>query len=64
MRVTLAYPYGKHQPDETVEVEDAVGLQLINDGRARHPATSAPTTPATPAPKRATTRRARGRSKE
>lgn len=56
MKVTLAYPYDGHQPDETVEVEDAVGLQLISDGHARHaaPEKSAPTT--------TTKRRARGRS--
>lgn len=35
MRVDLAYPWQGHQPDDTVEVDDAVGKQLIRDGKAR-----------------------------
>lgn len=37
MRVTLAYPYEGHAPDETIEVPDPVGAQLIHDGLARTP---------------------------
>lgn len=35
MRITLAYPYQGHQPDETIEVSDAEGQTLIGDGWAR-----------------------------
>lgn len=35
MKVTLAYVYGDHQPDETIDLPDAEAQRLINDGRAR-----------------------------
>jgi len=35
VRITLAYPYENHQPDETIEVADDVGRQMIRDGYAR-----------------------------
>jgi hypothetical protein len=35
VRITLAYPYKKHQADETVEVDDATARLLIREGRAR-----------------------------
>lgn len=37
MRVTLAYPFDGHEPDETIEVDDSVGRTLIRDGFARAP---------------------------
>lgn len=37
MLVTLAYPHEGHQPDETIEVDDATGRQLVRDGQARLP---------------------------
>ena len=37
MRVQLAYPFDGHAPDDTVEVDDSVGRQLLKDGRARRP---------------------------
>jgi hypothetical protein len=37
MKVTLAYPYLDHQPDETIEVDAETGSQLIRDGHARLP---------------------------
>jgi hypothetical protein len=33
--ITLAYRYEGHGPDETIEVDDAVGRQLVRDGFAR-----------------------------
>jgi hypothetical protein len=35
MRVTLAYPWDGHDPDETVEVDNATGRRLLRDGKAR-----------------------------
>lgn len=36
MFVTLAYPHPElGEPDETVEVDDATGRQLVHDGLAR-----------------------------
>lgn len=37
MRVTLAYPYDGHQPDDTVDLPDHDALNLLRDGRARLP---------------------------
>lgn len=37
MKITLAYPRDGHDPDETIEVEDHVGRQLVQDGVARLP---------------------------
>lgn len=37
MKVTLAYPYGKHKPDETIDVDDAKARLLVRDGLARLP---------------------------
>lgn len=41
--VTLAYPYDGHDPDDTIEVDEAEARQLIADGRARY-GVKAPTT--------------------
>lgn len=35
MKVTLAYPYEGHEPDETIDLPDAEARRLVNDGRAR-----------------------------
>lgn len=35
MRVTLAYPYEGHEPDETIEVDDDEGRRLLTTGHAR-----------------------------
>lgn len=35
MRVTLAYPYDGHEPDETIDVDDELGRRLVREGRAR-----------------------------
>lgn len=35
MRITLAYPYEGHKPDDTIEIPDAEGQTLIFDGWAR-----------------------------
>jgi hypothetical protein len=35
MKVTLGYSWEDHEPDETIEVDDATATQLINDGIAR-----------------------------
>ena len=37
MRITLAVPYDGHDPDETIEVDDANGRRLLRDGFARLP---------------------------
>lgn len=37
MHVVLAYPYGDHSPDETVDLPADVAKSLIRSGRARHP---------------------------
>lgn len=37
MQITLAYPYGDHQPDETVDLPDDEARRLLNDGFARLP---------------------------
>lgn len=37
MHITLAYPYDGHAPDETIEVADETGRQMIYDGVARLP---------------------------
>lgn len=36
-RVTLAYPYGDHSADETVDLEDDDAASLVRDGLARWP---------------------------
>lgn len=41
IRVTLAYPYEGHAPDETIELDDPTARRLIREGRARA-ATPAP----------------------
>lgn len=35
MRITLGYAWQSHAPDETIEVPDRIGRQLIHDGKAR-----------------------------
>lgn len=40
MRVTLAYRYQGHDPDDTVELPDAEAVQLLRDGWARLPTSS------------------------
>lgn len=40
MKVTLAVPFDGHQPDETIEVDDATGRRLLHDGFARRPVES------------------------
>lgn len=35
IRVTLAYQYKHHKPDETVNLADAVARRLLHDGLAR-----------------------------
>jgi hypothetical protein len=35
MKVTLAYPYGDHEPDTTIDLPDAEAQRLVNDGKAR-----------------------------
>ena len=35
MKVTLAYAYGDHKPDETIDLPDREARRLVNDGRAR-----------------------------
>lgn len=35
MKVTLAYPWEDHQPDQTVDVDDETGRTLLRDGFAR-----------------------------
>ena len=45
LKITLAYPYDNHKPDETIEVADTVGRQMVHDGVARpadNPPKSAP----------------------
>lgn len=42
MRVTLAYPFDGHQPDETIELPDPLGRRLVREGRARHAADDGP----------------------
>lgn len=36
MKVTLAYAYGDHKPDTTIDLPDKEARRLVNDGRARH----------------------------
>lgn len=50
MLITLAYPFEGHAPDETVEVADEVGRQMIYDGAARLPDHMAPEPAPQPAP--------------
>lgn len=38
MKVTLAYSYKKHAPDDTVDLPDDVARRLLSDGMARLPA--------------------------
>lgn len=49
-RVTLAYRWEGHEPDETVEVDDATAVQLVRDGVARpaEPDQLAPDAPTPP----------------
>ena len=35
MRVTLAYPFQGHKPDETIDVDKRTARTLLRDGRAR-----------------------------
>ncbi len=35
MRITLAYPYDGHDPDETIEIDDRRGRAMISNGVAR-----------------------------
>lgn len=35
MKITLAYRWNGYAPDETIEVDDRTGKQLVNDGKAR-----------------------------
>lgn len=35
MRITLAYPWQGHRPDQTLDVDDHVGRDLVRSGRAR-----------------------------
>ena len=37
MLVQLAHPRDGHEPDEVIEVDDAVGRDLVRDGLARRP---------------------------
>lgn len=37
MLIVLAYPYDGHAPDETIDVADQVGRQMVHDGAARLP---------------------------
>lgn len=37
MKVTLAYEYDGHKPDETVELDDTEARTLLREGRARQP---------------------------
>lgn len=41
MKVTLAYPYEGHEPDDTVDLPDADARRLLSDGKARKPAKGA-----------------------
>lgn len=41
MKVTLAYAYGGHGPDETVDLPDDVARRLLSDGTARRPVKAA-----------------------
>lgn len=50
MRVTLAYAYDGHWPDETVDLPDGVARRLLFDGRARKPAPDIEATPEVPTP--------------
>lgn len=38
MRITLAYPYEGHAPDETIDLDDREARRLLSSGRARLPA--------------------------
>lgn len=42
MKVTLAVEYEGKKPDTTIDVEDHIGKQLINVGKARVPADAKP----------------------
>lgn len=35
MKVQLAYAYGEHQPDATIDLPDKEAERLVGDGRAR-----------------------------
>jgi hypothetical protein len=35
MKVTLAYAYEGHKPDDTIEVDDLAGRTLLREGNAR-----------------------------
>lgn len=37
MRITLAYPYEGHAPDDTIELDDTDARRLLRDGKARLP---------------------------
>lgn len=45
MRITLAVPYEGHDPDETVDLDDADARRLLRDGFARLPDRDAQTVP-------------------
>ncbi len=36
-RVVLAYPYGDHKPDSTIDLPDDEANRLVRDGFARPP---------------------------
>lgn len=47
MRITLAYPFEGHAPDETIELDDWLARRLLHGGRARVPDAEAAAPPAT-----------------
>lgn len=36
MKITLAYPYEGHDPDDTIDVDEGTARELVNDGKARY----------------------------
>lgn len=56
MKVVLAYEYEGHQPDETVDLDDATARTLLREGRAR--LTPQKQAAAKAAPRKATPRKA------
>jgi hypothetical protein len=46
VKVTLAYPYKRHKPDDTVSLPDDEARRLLSDGLARLPAKPAVNTTA------------------
>jgi hypothetical protein len=35
VKITLAYPFEGHAPDETIEIDDVRGRRMVRDGKAR-----------------------------